>query len=138
MATEIASIVGYVLFVLSELLPFVSIEGNGFLETVILSFKNGFRKREIDVEIAGKNVKDKSLARMTNAISTNPQLKRIVEACLDQEGVINSVYDTLVHFQIQEPVPAKVKEIIDALKEKPEMIGNIRELVALGASEPRV
>ena len=70
MATDlIPTIIGYVLFGISEILPLINIPTNGILHSLVLGFGNAFKNPEKDIELAQVLVHTKpTYANIVNTI----------------------------------------------------------------------
>jgi len=88
----IPTIVGFVLFGVSEILPFINIPTNGFVHTLLLGVTNSFKNPSKDVEMASVSVKDQHIANLVNVISTSPQIKNLVESTINNPQLANIVY----------------------------------------------
>lgn len=87
----IATIIGYVLFVISEILPLLPIPTSGVFHTLVLGIGNAFKSPEKDVELAKSLVGDPSLANVVNTLSTNGQLKALVDSLIADPSSLNIV-----------------------------------------------
>lgn len=87
----IATIIGYTLFVISEILPFINIPTNGFLHTFIIGFQNAFKNPERDIEMANSLIQSPDFANIVNTISTNSQIKLIIDYLIANPGSANII-----------------------------------------------
>lgn len=90
MADNIASIIGYILFGLSEILPFINVPTNGFLHTFILGFSNAFKNKEKNIELAQVLVEKQNFADIINTVSTNPQIKTLIDTLINDPNLVNT------------------------------------------------
>ena len=91
MTMDISTIIGYSLFLISEILPLMNIPTNGFLHTFVLGFSNAFKNPKKDIEMAQSLVTDPSLANIINAINSNPQIKISVDNILNDPQLASLV-----------------------------------------------
>lgn len=91
MAENIATIIGYVLFGLSEILPFINVPTNGFLHTFILGLSNAFKNKQKDIELAQVLVEKQSFADIINTVSTNPQIKTLIDTLINDPSLANTL-----------------------------------------------
>ena len=95
MSENIATIIGYILFALSEILPLINIPTNGFLHTFILGFSNAFQNKQKDIEMAQVLVEKQNFADIINTISTNPQIKILIEKLITDPQLSNTLHSIL-------------------------------------------
>lgn len=79
MSTVVASIVGFSLFFVSEILPLLPIPTNGILDTFVRGFSNAFKSRTNDVQMAREIVKNPTYANIINTLSNNSVIKSTVD-----------------------------------------------------------
>lgn len=88
----IATIVGYTLFILSELLSLINIPANGFLHSVILGLENAFKNPEKDIELAQVLIHtNPDYANIINTLSTNPIIQNIVNDLIKNPTNMNNI-----------------------------------------------
>jgi hypothetical protein len=93
---NIASIIGFGLFILSEVLPFINIKANGIFETLILGVKNAFDHnllpRSKDIELAQTLVTTQDdFANIVNTINSNPYIKDIIINLIKNPTTANNI-----------------------------------------------
>lgn len=105
MADNIATYIGYALFALSEILPLINVPTNGFLHTFIIGFSNAFKNKEKDIELAQVLVQKQGFADIINVVSTNPQIKAVIESLINNPQFSNTLQSLLnnnsLYLQIQ-------------------------------------
>ena len=80
---SLTTIIGYILLVVSEILPLMNIPTNGIIHTFVLGFRDAFMNPTRDVTMAESLIKDEpAFAQMINTISSNPQMKTLVDAVI--------------------------------------------------------
>ena len=78
MSENIATIIGYVLFAISEIIPLLPIPANGVFHSFIIGLQNSFKNHHIDLELgqqlSGIQTQSKSinLHDVIEYINTNP------------------------------------------------------------------
>jgi hypothetical protein len=95
MSDNIATIIGYVLFGLSEILPLINVPTNGFLHTFIIGFSNAFKNKQKDIEMAQVLVEKQSFADIINTVSTNPQIKVLFDTLISDPNLTHTLYSVL-------------------------------------------
>jgi hypothetical protein len=81
MSDNIATILGYTLFALSELLPLLPMPANGFLHSIAIGLKNSFSNKPIstDIEIA------------QNLLISRPNMPNIISTLEGNHNLTNSI-----------------------------------------------
>lgn len=97
---DVATIIGYVLFGLSEILPFINVPTNGFLHTFILGFSNAFKNKEKNIELAQVLVEKQNFADIINTVSTNPQIKNLIDTLINDPQKSNTLNSLLNNSQL--------------------------------------
>lgn len=91
----INTIIGFVLFGISELLPFVDINSNGLFHTLVLGFKSAFDKNlqpSKDIELAKSLVTTKDeYAYLINTIDTNRYIKEILHDLIKNPSTADNI-----------------------------------------------
>lgn len=131
----VATIIGYVLFALSEVLPFVNVPTNGFLHTFLLGFKNAFSNPSRDIEMAALVTKDPNLASMINTISTNPHIKSLIDSIIKDPALANVIHsaqgNTIMTSQLNILISnPQLQNILNAVTQNPEFCNNVSVMVS--------
>ena len=84
MSSSVVTIVGYVLFGISELLPLIPIPTNGFLHTVLIGLKNSVKIQKGDVEMGDM---DNSLKNILDMLKNNKDLKDSLNVLIDNKDL---------------------------------------------------
>ena len=88
----VITIVGYVLFAISEILPLINIPTNGILQSLVIGVGKAFKNPEKDIEMANMLIKNKpEFVNIVNSISTNPQILQIVNSLISNPFDANNV-----------------------------------------------
>jgi len=93
---NIASIVGFALFLVSELLPFINIQANGIFQTVVVGFQNAFNQNTVphtkDIELAQNLVTTQdNFANIVNTVNSNPYVKDIITNLIKNPSVTKNI-----------------------------------------------
>ena len=132
----ISTIIGFVLFGLSEIMPLINVPANGLLHSLILGVGNAFKSPQQDIELAHSLVtSDKTFAGIINVLSHNPQMKSIVNDLIKNPVNANNLsvlqndpfVSNLVSLISTNPTS---KSLITGLLSDPENITNITVLLA--------
>jgi len=92
MSTDIATIIGYILFGISEILPLINIPANGFIHSIYSGIGNSFKNPEKDIELAQSLLNTKpTYANIINTIATNPQIQEIINNLLLNPSNANNI-----------------------------------------------
>jgi hypothetical protein len=83
------TIIGYVLFAISEILPFFPIHTNGVFQSVVMGFKHSFNQHDGEIQLAQQLITQKpKVANLVNVMSTNKVIHDCVENILDNQHII--------------------------------------------------
>ena len=82
-----SAIIGFVLFILSEILPLINIKSNGIFHSLLLGLGNAFKNNTLiknkDIELAESLINTKTnYANIINTINTNHQIRDVIEHLL--------------------------------------------------------
>lgn len=122
---QVISIIGFALFAISELLPFLNIPSNGFLHVLSLGFTNAFSTPQKDIQFAQDLIQHKSdYASIVNNININPKLYDIINKISQDPALLSSITSLLNNPQLLNNVVALQnindlslsQESIDAIK----------------------
>lgn len=88
----IVSLIGYVLFGVSEILPLINVPTNGLVQTLLLGFRDAFKNPDKDIQLAQVLVHTKpDYASIVNTLATNPTVQGIVQDLLIHPTNINNI-----------------------------------------------
>ena len=119
---DVATIVGYVLFAISEILPFLPIHANGFFESVIIGLKNGFNNRDADVELAQQLISKKpTVANVVNTMSTNPVIQNCFKNILENQNIIPFI-ETLCN-------SPELQNLFHSMNSNPVLLNNVKNII---------
>ena len=91
-SNDVATIVGYVLFGISELLTFLPINTNGIVHSFIIGFHDSFKNVDHDIELAQNLIKKKpNAATIINTVATNPIIQGCVQDILENQHLIPQI-----------------------------------------------
>ena len=97
MSYDVSAIVGYCLFVVSEILPFVNIKADGIFHSIIIGLSNALTYVKSDplpskdIELANSLINNnQDIAKIVNLIESNPIIKEIIEhLIMNQQNITN-------------------------------------------------
>lgn len=119
-ATE--TIIGYVLFILSEFISLIPIPANGLLHSFTIGFKNSFKNPDINTEMTQSLLKkNPNIAALINKIANNIHITTSLNTLLEKPQILSQV-NTISN-------NSKLQYIITLLNNHPEMINNISNLI---------
>lgn len=119
----VAAIIGYVLFAISEILPLINVPTNGFLQTLLLGFKDAFKNPEKDIELAQILIHSKpDYANIVNTLSTNHVVQNIVQDLVQNPRNINNI--TAVQSQTD------IASVVSSLRNNPALKNIVVKLVS--------
>jgi hypothetical protein len=117
-----SAIVGFVLFAISEILPFLPLNTNGVLHSFVIGFRDSFRKLDQDIELAQQFVKNPEIAPMVNSVSTNPVLQKCFQDVLENQHLIPHI-----HTLCNSP---DIQHVFNNINSNPTMLKNVTNLIA--------
>ena len=124
MSSLTTTIIGFCLFGISELLPFLPVNSNGILDTFIKGFQNSFGNINNDISIANQllnGTNSKEIANITNSVGTNTELKTCVNNILNNQAIIPHV-NTLC-------TTPEIQTLMYSLKSDNILMNNVKNLV---------
>lgn len=121
-SSTVSTIVGFVLFAISEILPFFPVKTNGILHSFVIGFRDSFQNLNHDIELAQQFVKNPDITPMVNAVSTNPVLQKCFQNVLDNQHIIPHIHTLCNNLEIQ--------SIFNNINTNPVMLKNVTNLIA--------
>lgn len=124
----VAGIVGYVLFILSEILPLINIQTNGFLQTLVLGAGKAFKTPENDnIELVVKPEQKK----LIKDIEDNSQLKDILSNLSNDKHLSNTFFSIINNKDIQSVLSSlttnnQLQQILKCLVQDGQFCNNIQ------------
>lgn len=86
---DTTTIIGYVLFVVSEVLPLLPIPTNGLLHSLTIGLKNSLKNSNSDIEIAQNILHNKpDIASIINTTVSNPALKDTINNIVNHQELV--------------------------------------------------
>lgn len=131
----IASIIGYVLFAVSEILPLINVPTNGVLQSFVLGVGNAFKPPEKDIELADVLIHTKpELANIVNTISTNHVVQSIIKDLLNNPTNINNITAVQTQKEIATVVSVLrnnpiIKDFISKILMDPSVYNNVSLII---------
>ena len=90
--TDLATIIGYILFGISEILPLLPIPTNGMFHSMIIGLQNSLKDPNQDIEMARKLLHRKpELANVVTSISSNTNLQSTVTTLANNPHITQNV-----------------------------------------------
>ena len=121
-SVDYTSIVGYVLFVVSELLPLLPIHTNGVFHSFLIGLQKSFKQPDKDIELAQRLInKNPSVTNLINTVSTNQTIQNCVQNILDNVNVV-----PYVQMLCNSP---ELQTIFHAASTNPMLLNNIKNLI---------
>jgi hypothetical protein len=145
----VTTIVGFGLFLMSELLPLLKIQGNGLIHSLFLGFGNAFTNLPKDLEAAQTAISNNpDFTNIVNFISENPQMKSLVKSLIKDPQLLSIIQNgglTTIKSLIKDPQlasnihssglttsqlnmitgNAQVKGVVDMLVTNPQFCNNV-------------
>ena len=116
------SIIGYILFAISEILPFIPIHTNGVVQSLIMGFKHSFNQHDGEIELAQQLITKKpTVANLINIMSTNKVIHDCVEGILENQHIIP-------HIQMLCNNP-ELQMIFHSLNTNPMLLNSVKNLM---------
>lgn len=143
----IAAIIGFTLFLVSEILPLINIPTNGILQTFSLGFKQAFVQPEKDIQLAEVLINSKpelGLANVVNTIGSNPVVQHIISDLMNNPSNINNIKAVQTHKEIATVVSILrnnpiIKDMVTNLLSNPNIYNNVNVLLSNpGVSNPDI
>jgi hypothetical protein len=121
----INTIIGYVLFGISELLTMLPTPSNSILQIIIRGLKT-IKPSSLDLETQNVSnaIQDSEIKNIVNKISINPDLKHIINVCLNNPQIVPQI-ETLLKLP-------QLDYIITLLKNNPQIIPDVKVLIENG------
>lgn len=129
----ITTIVGFGLFVVSEVMSLMPFKGNGLLHSLLLGFRDALSNPEKDIEMAKNFVSNPTVASIVNTVSSNPTVKSHVDLVIQNPqiahilsiiGANSEVLNTLTNLMTNQRLLGLVK----LLANDPQLSNNVLTL----------
>ncbi len=119
---DTATIIGYVLFAISELLPLLPIPTNGVLHSLTIGLKNSIKNSNNDIEVAQNVLKQKpEIANIVNLAVSNPNLKDTVNTLANNQSLLPLINAINSNTNLQ--------NMITLLNANPQVINEVQSFV---------
>lgn len=116
------AIIGYVLFILSELVSIIPIPANGLLHSFMIGIQNSFKNQNTNIEIAQNLLnKNPSLANLINKLNSNANIGSSINRLLENPENIKLI-DLISNDN-------KLQYIITLLNNNPNIINTVTNTV---------
>jgi hypothetical protein len=120
---DAATIIGYVLFIVSELLPFLPLNTNGIFETLVNGFQKSFGNVDADITLAKQLISSHDLAAIVNTLATNPSLRDCVHNIISNQSLVQQVNTITGHPELQ--------KLLYSINSDQVLLNKVRNLVSL-------
>jgi hypothetical protein len=118
----IETIIGYVLFIVSEFVSLIPIPANGLLHSFTIGFQNSFKNPDINTEMTQSLLQNNpNIATLVNRIANNMHITNSINTLLDKPQVLSQI-NTISNNN-------KLQYIITLLNNHPEMINDISNII---------
>ena len=99
--TTISTYIGFSLFVISELLPFLPIKTNGILQTFISGFNTSCSNPSDDIAMAQQLITNKdNIAGIVNTMGTNKVIQNCFENIISNQHMIPVINNMITSHQM--------------------------------------
>jgi hypothetical protein len=129
----VTTAIGFCLFVISEVMSLMPVNGNGLLHSLLLGFRDAFSNQEKDIEMAKKFVTNPTVASIVNTVSSNPAIKSNIDLVLQNPqvahilsmiGANSETLNTLTNLMTNQRLLALVKNLAN----DPQLSNNVLTL----------
>ena len=129
----VATVIGYVLFGISEVMPFLNIAPNGILHIFTMGFTNAFKPLDKDIELATSLVEKPNFANIVNTISTNPQIKSLIDYFINDPQLTNTLHTVTTNTTLTNQLHilssnTQLQAILGTLINNPQFCNNIASI----------
>lgn len=118
MSFDPATIIGYCLFGVSEILALLPVPTNGFLQSIFMGCRSSFSNPNTDIEMARTFVNKKpQMANVVQQLATNSHVSDTMKNLVDNPHILPHIDCIASNPQIQ--------YILTLLKQHPEVVGDV-------------
>ena len=125
--TSISTIIGFVLFGISELIAVIPIPANGLLHSILIGLQNSLKNPNDDIEMAQRIVTNPVVAKMVKTIESNPNLSNTVDLLKDNQHIIPHI-NVLASNQ-------SLQYICTLLTNNPEILDDVKNFITASLSK---
>lgn len=119
---DTSTIIGYVLFAISELLPLLPIPTNGLLHSLTIGLNNSLKNSNSDIEVA-QNIlhKKPEIANLIHTAVSNPTVKETINTIVNRQDLIPLVNSL--------NSDANLQKMVTLLNANPQIINEVQSFV---------
>lgn len=124
-------IIGYLLFIISEIVAVLPIPANGFLHSFFIGLNNSIKNSNTDIEVAQQLVSTRpNTANLFNKIAIDSDLSNTVQK-------ISNNPDILPYIEMLSNHP-QLKYIISLLQNNPDIVNDVKELIETNITQHQI
>lgn len=124
-------IIGYVLFILSEIVAVLPIPANGVLHSFVIGLNNSLKNSNTDIEIAQQLVTTRpNTANIFNKIANDSGLSNVVNKLSDNPEILQYIETLSNHPQL--------KYIITLLQNNPDIVNDVKQLIETNITQNQI
>jgi hypothetical protein len=124
-------IIGYALFVISEIVAVLPIPANGFLHSFFIGLNNSIKNSNNDIEVAQQLVSTRpNTANLFNKIATDSELSNSIKKISDNPDILPYIEMLSNHPQL--------KYIISLLQNNPDIVNDVKELIETNITQHQI
>lgn len=119
---DTTTIIGYILFAVSEILPLLPVPTNGLLHSLTIGLKNSLKNSNSDIEVA-QNVlhKKPDIANIINTTVSNPALKDTINNIINHQELVPLINALNTNTNLQ--------NMVTLLNANPQIINEVQSFV---------
>lgn len=119
---ETSTIIGYILFAISELLPLLPVPTNGLLHSLTIGLKNSLRNSNSDIEVAQNVLRQKpEIANLIHTTVSNPAMKDTINTIVNRQELVPLINAL--------NADANLQKMITLLNANPQLINEVQSFV---------
>lgn len=129
--TTLIETIGYICFILSEIVAVLPIPANGFLHSLFIGLNNSIRNSNTDIEMAQQLITTKpNTASLLNKIAINSELSNTVKKITDNPDILPFI--NLLSAQPQ------LQYILSLLQNNPDIINDVKQLIETNITQHQI
>jgi len=124
-------IIGYILFVVSEIVAVLPIPANGLFHSFVIGLNNSIKNSNTDVEVAQQLVSTRpNTANLFNKIAIDSELSNTIQRLSDNHDILPYI-EILTHYP-------QLKYIIALLQNNPDIVNDVKELIETNITQHQI
>lgn len=129
--TTLTETIGYIIFILSEIVAVLPIPANGFLHSLFIGLNNSIKNSDTDIEMAQQIISTRpNTANLLNKIALNSELSNVIKKISDNPEIIPFV--NLLSTQPQ------LQYIVSLLQNNPDIINDVKQLIETNITQHQI